>query len=208
MSHEIVDVGQWPRAHDDQRHPMWWGIMGLIIIESTVLLGFVVSYFYLWIVNMAEGKAGWPPAGTQLPPLLYPTMDCVLLLFCAYTMWHGGIVMNRGNNRFFNWLIIACTIASILVFYFRIKQFMILPFTHNENAYASFVWFLTGFHFFHVLATLLGTLVIGVLSYKGYFHPKRLLGVKIDTFYWYFVVAGWFPVYFIVYLLPRMVNHE
>jgi cytochrome c oxidase subunit III len=203
MNTPPIDVSKWTRYHADKKHLFWWGILGVITIEVMVVLSFLVSYFYLWIVNVAEDRSGWPPSGTELPPLLYPTLNTALLLICAASMWYGGIVMQKGNNRAFVWSTIICCLSSALVLYFRWIQFTLLPFSYQDNAFTSFVWTLEGFHFLHVLSALIGTIVIGWLAAKGYYNEQRRLGVQIDTIYWYFVVLAWLPIYLVIYWTPR-----
>ncbi|MCA9401399.1 MAG: heme-copper oxidase subunit III, partial [Candidatus Omnitrophica bacterium] len=153
---------------------------------------------------VAENRKGWPPAGTQMPPLLYPTLNIVLLLICGWSMWYGGVVMKKGKNIVFAWLVVLCCAASSLGLYLRWLQFGKFPFAIGDNAYASFVWVLSGFHFLHVTSALAGTAVIGWLAAKGYYTVQRQLGIQIDTMYWYFVVLVWFPIYIVLYILPRL----
>lgn len=201
---KLVDVSSWPRENSDHRHTFWWGILLLIVVEATVVAAFVTSYFYLWTMNVAEKSGGWPPSGTELPPLLYPTINTVLLILCSLSMWWGGIVVERGEVRKFFWLVVFCTLIGVLVLYLRWLQLLTLPFDWKLNAYTSFVWTLTGFHFVHLTSAILGTIVIGWFAYKGYYSKERMLGVQVDTMYWYFVSAAWIPIYFVLYITPRI----
>lgn len=200
----VIDVSKWPREHADHRHTFWWGILLLIVVEATVVAAFVTSYFYLWTMNVAEKSGGWPPAGTELPPLVYPSINTVLLILCSISMWWGGVVMERGQARKFFWLVVFCSIAGIVVLYLRWLQFLALPFDWKLNSYASFVWTLTGFHFVHLSSAVLGTIVIGWFAYKGYYTKERMLGVQVDTMYWYFVTIAWVPIYLVLYWTPRL----
>lgn len=204
MKKDPVDVTGWTRYHADQRHPFWWGILGLIAIEVTVIATFLASFFYLWIVNVAEGRMGWPPGGTELPPLLYPSINTALLIVCSLAMYYGGIVMQKGQNWRFFWSVVVCCVAGAIVMVLRWLQFLELPFLWNENTYASFVWVLTGFHLMHVISAVLGTAVIGWLAAKGYYTEQRRIGVQVDTMYWYFVSGIWIPIYFVLYWTPRL----
>ncbi|MCO4753035.1 MAG: heme-copper oxidase subunit III [Bacteriovoracaceae bacterium] len=199
-----MNVAGRTRYHSDLKHPYWWGILGLIIIEVTVIAIFLASYFYLWIVNVSTGRMGWPAQGTVLPPVLIPAINTGLLLFCGWSMWYGGILIKKNKSKEFAYLALACCVVAGLVLYLRWIQMEMLEFDWGTNAYASFVWVLTGFHFLHVLAGILGTLVIGWFSYKGYYNEQRMLGVQIDTIYWYYIVAAWPPIYFVLYWTPRI----
>lgn len=79
-----------------------------------------------------------------------------------------------------------------------------LDFRWDSHAYGSFVWTVTGLHFAHVLASALGTAVVGYLAWRGYFTPGGRLAVVADAMYWQFVVVVWIPVYLVVYWAPRL----
>jgi heme/copper-type cytochrome/quinol oxidase subunit 3 len=169
----------------------------------TVVACFIVGYFYLWIVNVAEDRTGWPPRGTGLPPVLYPGLNIGLLAICALSMYYGGIVMEKGRGIAFAWTVVVCCVAAAVLLWLRWLQFEALPFALGDNAYASFVWLMSGFHFLHVLSALLGTAAIGWLAVKGYFTARRRIAVQVDTMYWYFVALAWVPMYVVLYWLPR-----
>lgn len=202
-SAEPLDVSEWTRLHADEKHPFWWGILGLIAIEVTVVTAFLVSYFYLWIVNVAGGRMAWPPGGTEPPPLLYPSIDTGLLIVCSIAMYYGGIVTARGQNWRFVGMVVICCGAGALVMWLRWLQFGELPFSWKENAYASFVWALSGFHLLHVTSAVLGTAVIGWFAAKGFYTEQRRIGVQVDTMYWYFVSGIWIPIYVVLYWTPK-----
>ena len=202
MHDEPLDVSGWTRFHADEKHPFWWGILGLIAIETTVVAAFLVSFFYLWLVNVAEDRMGWPPRGTALPPLLYPSINTGLLVICSLAMYYGGIVMQKGQNWRFVWSVVVCCGAGAVVMWLRWLQLYQLPFSWKENAYASFVWALTGFHFMHVTSAVLGTAVIGWFAAKGFYTEQRRIGVQVDTMYWYFVSGTWIPIYIVLYWTP------
>lgn len=203
MNVEPVDVSGWTRFHADRKHPFWWGILGLIVIEVTVIAIFLASFFYLWIVNVAEDRMGWPPAGTEPPPVLYPSINTALLIICSIAMYYGGAVMQKGRHWRFFWSTVVCCAAGGAVAFLRWRQFDLLPFDWRENTYASFVWVLTGFHLMHVVSAVLGTAVIAWFAAKGYYTEQRRLGVQVDTIYWYFVSAIWIPIYCVLYWAPR-----
>ena len=201
---EPIDVTDWTRLHSDKKDPFWWGILGLIAIEMTVVAGFVVSFFYLWIVSLAENRLGWTPDRAELPPLLYPSLNTVLLIICSISMYYGGVVMEKGQNWRFVWSVVVCCGAGAAALWFRWLQFEQLPVSWDVNAYAGFVWVLTGFHFMHAASAILGTAVIGWFAAKGFYTQQRRLAVQVDTMYWYFVSAAWVLIYVVIYWAPRL----
>lgn len=206
----ILDVADWSRFVTKKQHPLWWGIVNLVVIEITVVATFLASYFFLGI---AQGSAprfehlrgAWPPPGVGPLPLLYPSIDVGLLLVCAATMYYAGVAMRRNEQRRVVAMFALCTGTGLVVLWLRRLQFDELGFRWDEHAYGSMVWTLTGFHFLHVTSAIVGTAAIGLLAAKGYFGEKRQLAIDVDTLYWYFVSFIWIPIYLVLYWGPRVV---
>jgi cytochrome c oxidase subunit III len=177
--------------------PMWWGIVMLIVIETTVFATLITSYFYL------NGAAEWPLGGFSPPDLLLPTINLGVLLLSGGAMYWGDRGIHQGNQRR---LIIGLLISFALGVVFLVLKY--IEYSDNDylwdtNAYGSVVWTITGFHSAHVIALLLKTLTVLVLAWQGFFTEKRNLGVEVNGFYWQFVVVVWLPLYAVLYLAPR-----
>ena len=69
----------------------------------------------------------------------------------------------------------------------------------DSNAYGSVVWLLLGLHTTHIVTDLIDTLVLTVLFFTGPLDGKRYVDVSENSFYWYFVVATWIPMYLVIY---------
>ncbi|WP_346797472.1 cytochrome c oxidase subunit 3 [Halomonas sp. Bachu 37] len=195
---EGIDVAAMKRLHPDRRAPLWWGVLGLITIESAVVLAFCVSYLYL-----AAHAEVWPPTG-EAPPLLWPSVNLVLLLLSSVSMFLAGQGINRGNKK---QLAIGVTISVVLasiVLVLRSLELMAYDFGWQEHAYGSIVWTISGFHYIHVTSMVLGSTVIAILAWRGYFTRERQIGVVVDTNYWYFVCIAWVPFYLLLYWGPRI----
>jgi len=77
----------------NKKHPLWWGVLGAVTIELTVVAALIVSYFYLGM-----GAEHWPPVDIGSPDLLWPSVNLVLLLASAGTMYWAGWGINRGSQ--------------------------------------------------------------------------------------------------------------
>ncbi|MEX2644084.1 MAG: cytochrome c oxidase subunit 3 [Acetobacterales bacterium] len=183
-----------------RRHPLYMGIAFLVIIEATVSATLIVSYLYL----MANADA-WPPPGVEPPGLLWPTVNMVLLLCSAVTMWWAGWGIDRHNQRVLTLGIGASTLLATVVLVFRTMQLGEFGIGWQDHAYGSIVWTITGFHFVHVASAVGGTAVVTFLAWRGHFTAVRQLGVVVDTLYWYFVAAAWVPFYVVLYWVPRFI---
>jgi cytochrome c oxidase subunit III len=195
----IIDVTEFSRFTPGREAPIWWGIIGLILIEMSVVAAFVISYFYL---QMRAGQ--WPPPELPLPDATIPTLSLNLLLISCGTMYLAGRAIDTNKVKTF----VAYTLASVglatVVLIIRWRQFQQLPFRWDEHAYGSLVWTLSGFHFIHIVSAAIGTFVIALAGMVGYFNKQRKIGVVVDTLYWNFVALAWIPFYLVIYWIPRL----
>jgi cytochrome c oxidase subunit I+III len=197
----VLDVRDWTRFNPNHKHPLWWGIFGLIAIESTVVACVIASYFYLRMLQRA-----WPPPGAADLPLLWPTVDLVLLLLSAAAMYWSTRTINRREYRNTLLALGLALVLDSIVLVLRWQQFQAFPFRWDDHAYGSIVWTLTGFHFVHVASAILGTMVVWVLALTRYWTPQRQLGSTVDAIYWYFVSLIWIPMYLVIYIAPRVLS--
>lgn len=181
--------------------PIWWGVIGLILIELSVVSAFSVSYFYLQMMNES-----WPPQGVQPADLTIPTWNLVILLVSCGTMYLAGRAID--NNRIKSFVL--CTFTSValacLVLVLRWQQIHGFGIRWDEHVYGSLLWTISGFHFLHVVSAAIGTAAIGCFGIWGFFTKERQLGVVVDTLYWNFVAIAWIPFYFVLYWAPRILS--
>ena len=194
-----IDVSGLPEHAFGSRSPLWWGTLSLICIEATVFVMTIASYFYL------QGReAEWPPAGTPLPGLFWPTVNTFILLL---SLVPNQLVKNAAEKKELKKVRIWIVVAGLFAVAFltvRVFEFSGLNVSWDSNAYASITWTLLGFHTFHLLADLYDTLVLTALMFTHHGeNPKRMVDVDENCFYWYFVVLAWIPIYFVLYWSPR-----
>ncbi|GAP36158.1 cytochrome c oxidase subunit 3 [Piscinibacter sakaiensis] len=197
----VQDVGSWSRMAGDRRHPLWWGILGLMAVEGMVVASLIAGHLYL-----AALTPDWPPAGAGPLPLLLPTIDLGLLAASALAMFASTVAINRGRRGATLWTLALALVLDAAVLVLRWLQLEALPFRWDDHAYGSLVWTMTGFHFMHVASAVLGTAVVWWLAWVGHWTRERQLGSNIDAMYWYFVSALWVPLYAAIYLTPRVLG--
>lgn len=193
-----IDVADMTRFNPDRRAPLWWGILGLITIESAVVLTFCVSYMYL-----AAYSEAWPPGG-EAPPLLWPSINLALLMTSAVTMFLAGQAINRGNQRGLALGVTTSVLLATAVLVLRTLELMAYEFSWKEHAYGSIVWTISVFHYVHVTSIVVGSAVVAILAWRRYFTSQRQIGVVVDTNYWYFVCIAWIPFYLLLFWGPRV----
>jgi heme/copper-type cytochrome/quinol oxidase subunit 3 len=47
-------------------------------------------------------------------------------------------------------------------------------------------------------------MVLTALMFTRHAHGRRFVDVSENSFYWYFVVLTWLPIYAVIYLVPRV----
>jgi cytochrome c oxidase subunit III len=63
---------------------------------------------------------------------------------------------------------------------------------------------MTGFHSAHVISVVFKGIIVLAMSLRGMFLPDRHLAFEVSTIYWVFVVVIWLPLYFTMYISPRL----
>jgi heme/copper-type cytochrome/quinol oxidase subunit 3 len=195
-----IDVAALPDHAFGSRSIMWWATIWLIVIEGTVFVLTIASYFYL-----QGNQSDWPPADTPLPGLLWPSINVGILLF---SLIPNQFVKNAAEKKELVkiriWLVIA-DLFAIAFTVVRVFEFQHLNVSWDSNAYGSITWTLLGFHTFHVITDLVESIVLTVLMFTHHgTQPRRMVDVAEGAFYWYFVVLSWLPIYAVLYWVPRL----
>jgi cytochrome c oxidase subunit 3 len=195
----VIDVSNFPRLTSGQDTPIWWGIIGLILIEMSVVSAFVVSALYLQMMNKQ-----WPPQGTEVPDILLPTLSLIVLLGSCVTMYMASKVISKNKVGQFVLYTFASVILAVIVLAIRWQAFQNFEFRWDQHVYGSLVWTITGFHFVHVVSAAIGTAAIGLAGMAGFITRQRKIGVVVDTLYWNFVALAWIPFYIVLYWVPQL----
>ncbi len=178
-----------PRAN------LWWGIMGIIVIEIMVFGSLLVSYYYLKVHNPQ-----WPPGDTE--DLLLPTINTVVLLMSSYAIYYADKEIVKDNERGLKIGMVSSVVLALMFLVFKYFEFAGKEYSHDTHAYGSVVYTVLGLHTIHVVGVLLKSIVVTILAFRGYWKPNHHAGVQVNGLYWHFVVAIWFPIYFTIYLTP------
>jgi heme/copper-type cytochrome/quinol oxidase subunit 3 len=188
-----LDVAELPTVVFSHRSLMWWGTLGVMLIEGTVFALALMAYFYL-----RSHQETWPL--TSLPPdLRWGTLNTIVMLASflpAHLAKRAAEKLDLGGVRI--WLVLS-TLFGIAFTVIRGFEFATLNVRWDSNAYGSVVWLLLGLHTTHIVTDLLDTIVLTVLFFTGPLDGKRYVDVSENSFYWYFVVATWLPIYFVIY---------
>lgn len=192
-----VEVSGLPEYAYSHRSPMWWGTLGIVLIEGTMFAALLATYFYL-----RTRSPEWPPRVAP-PDLLWGTVNTVILLLsCVPNHFYKAAAEKQDLRAVRIWLVVSLVFALAFIGV-RALEFSSLNCRWSDHAYASIVWVLLGFHTTHLVTDFLDSAVLTVLMFTGPLSGKRFVDVSENGMYWYFVVWAWLPIYATLYLVPR-----
>lgn len=185
-----------PHAHGN-RSVTWWGMMGVVAIESTVFVLAVATYFYL-----ATHSPEWPP--DELRPDLMPgtLFTIVVVASLAPNLWLKRAAETENLLHVRIGLVVMSAIAVALL-PIRYYEFVALHTTWSESAYGSITVTLLGLHTVHLITDLYDSLVLTALMFTKHAKGRRYVDVAENALYWNFVVIAWLPIYAVLYFAPR-----
>lgn len=195
-----LDVRQLPPGAFGSRSLMWWGTMGIVVIEGTAFGLTIMAYFYL-----RTRTPHWPPEGIAPPDLRWGTINTLVLLASLLPNQmakQAGEHVDLWGARL--WMVI-CLLFGITFNLVRVGEFSSLNVWWDQHAYGSIVWLLLGLHTTHILTDVLDTAVLTLLMFIGPVEESRFVDVEENSLYWYFVVLSWLPIYGVIYWAPRLI---
>jgi cytochrome c oxidase subunit III len=198
-SSATLDVSHLPSVAFGSRDPLWWGVMGFILIEVTILAIGIVSYFYLRTLAPV-----WPPPPTALPALLLPTVNMLLLLVSVVPMYWVDRAARRKERRGVQIGLVLCVALGLGFSVLRGLEFRAVHTQWDSHAYGSVVWMLLGLHTFDLVAEVLETILLMVFALTGPMTDHLFLDISDSAPFWYFVAAIWVPIYAVLYVVPRV----
>jgi cytochrome c oxidase subunit 3 len=193
------DIAQLPTVTFGHRSLMWWGTLGFMVIEGWTVALLIAAYLYL-----RQNYSAWPPLRTPYPSLLIPTINLAILLVSLIP----AKIVERAAKRLDEaavkrWLVVMCVVAlpTIVV---RWWELWAINTRWDTTAYGSAAWTIVGFHTSLLLLDIIDTLGLTLFYFIRPMPPKSFSDTADNSFYWYFTVAIWIPIYLIVYVGPRL----
>jgi len=177
---------------------MWWGTLGMVLIEGTVFALAIAAYFYIRLRNTT-----WPP---NLPPpqLFWGTLNTAVLMVSAVPNELAKKAAERVDLPKVRLWLLVCLAFGVAFNVIRAFEFASLNCSWDTNAYGSIVWMLLGLHTVHIATDVVDTAVLTALMFIGPIEEKRFVDVSENSLYWYFVVFSWPFIYGVLYWAPRL----
>ena len=192
-----LDVSALPIGTADSRSLLWWGNIGMMVIEGTMFAMMIAVYIYLKTANI-----DWPPATVPNPDLKLSTINAAMLLLSVLVMLVADRGALRDSIRAIRTGLGVCIVAGIAFIAIRAQAMTTLGFKWSTHAYGSVVWTMIGLHSFHMIAATSEVTLLFVYTFLRPVTKKQLLDVRATAVYWYFVALIWVPFYFTIYVVP------
>ena len=197
----VLDASQLPTVVFGPRATLWWGVVGLMVIEGTMFGVMAAAYYYL------RGEAlMWPPAGVVHPGVGLTTLSLAVLLASMAPAYLASRAIEREDLRGArNWFAVA-VLFGIAALALRATVMDRFTFQWNSHAYGSQVWTTAGLHTLHLISGVVENLLFTILLHRGPVEDKHLLDARLNSLYWYFVALSWVPFYVIFFLDPGLLE--
>ncbi|MFI5228298.1 MAG: cytochrome C oxidase subunit III [Gemmatimonadales bacterium] len=194
-----ADAAALPSVTFGQRSVMWWGTLGFMTIEGWTVALLLAAYLYL-----RQNYDAWPPLRTPNPRLVIPTINLALMLLSFIPAWTVARAAARLDTAAVKrWLLITCVI-ELPILVLRWWELWALNTRWDTTAYGSAAWTIVGFHTSLLLLDVLDTLGLTLFYFMRRQPVKTFSDTSDNSFYWYFTVGIWIPIYLIVYVGPRV----
>ena len=197
----IIDAARLPTYAFGNRSLVWWGTIGLIAIEGMVFALAIAVYFYVW-TRVDE----FPPRAIA-PDLVWGVVNSAIMLLSLLPNQWAKIAAERRDLGAVRIALVICIALAFAFLCVRALEFTALNVHWDTNAYGSIVWILLALHTTHLLTDTWDTVVLGLAVFdRRRVEGKRFVDVSENAFYWYFVVASWLPIWFVIYIAPRLLQ--
>jgi cytochrome c oxidase subunit III len=195
---ETTNLSGLPEWSYGSKSPVWWGTLGFVAIEGCGFVLAIGAHLYLWQMNTS-----WP-LSAPLPDLWPGALMLGLLLVSLLPNWWVDRAAKRQDLRQVRIGLVIMTLFGLVPLVVRGFEFAHANVFWDQNAYGSMVWLLLGLHTLHLATDAGDTVVLTALMFTRHAHGKRFSDVSDNAFYWYFVVGAWVPIWFLLYILPRL----
>lgn len=197
MTERTLDVSALPLGTADSRALIWWGNIGMMVIEGTMFVMLVATFLYFKTANL-----DWPPATVPNPDLFLSTFNAVMLVVsCLFAFIADRGALNDSVTAIRIGLAL-CILTGIAFLIVRVYAVSTLGYKWSDHAYGSVCWTMIGMHTFHMIAATCESALLFVYTLVRPMTKKQLLDVRATAVYWYFVALIWPPFYFMIYVMP------
>lgn len=184
-------------SHDPPISNARLGVLMFLGAETMFFAGLIGSFLVFRVANTT-----WPPPMFPRLPILVTGVNTLLLLYSAVTMWTALQAIRSGAMpRCVRFLSITAVLGVVFLAIQGYEWIQLIGFglTLTSGVYGATFYTLIGCHGLHVLGAVIWLVSILVGTMRGRYSPERHIRVSVCGMYWYYVVALWPVLYWLVY---------
>jgi heme/copper-type cytochrome/quinol oxidase subunit 3 len=198
------DSGDGDRHGDDDGRPgpplsnARLGMLMFLGAETMLFAGLIGSFLVFRVANQT-----WPPPTLPSLSMGITGINTLVLLCSAITMWCAQRAVRTGQHqrgvRFLSYTAFL-GVAFLVIQGYEWVQLISYGLTMASGVYGATFYVLIGCHGFHVFGAVVWLLIGLLRTCRGHYSTTRYTGLALCSMYWYYVVALWPVLYWLVYL--------
>lgn len=130
---------------------------------------------------------------------------CTLaLIFSSYFVALAVEAVRKKRNLAASRLLIMAMLSATVYLTLKLTEYANLlefGFDLSTNSFYTLYFFITGFHFMHVLLGMIILAYMGIKARKDTYSPTDCSGFEAGASYWHMVDLVWIIVFFLVYII-------
>ena len=193
----VLDVSALPPHAFGPRGLIWWGTVGFMVIEGSMFVIVLITYFYLRLQ-----VSDWPPSLPN-PDLGPGTLNLLVAIATCVPAALAKRAAEKFDLRSVRVWLTTLTVLNFITVAIRAFEYPALNCKWDDNAYGSITWFLISLHTIHLATDAMDGAVLTALSFTDRMTKPRFVDVSENSLYWYFIVVWWIPIYLTIYFAPR-----
>ncbi|WP_157118508.1 cytochrome c oxidase subunit 3 [Corynebacterium sphenisci] len=177
--------------------------VGTIVFLSQELM-FFAGLFAMYFVSRANGQGESWDWGTGHLNVPYALLITVILVSSSFTAQWGVFAAERGDIfGLRKWYALTIVLGAVFLLGQGFEYFTLVGhgLTIQNSIYGSVFFITTGFHAAHVLAGVLGFVVVLIRTAKSKFTPAQATAAIVVSYYWHFVDVVWIGLFITIYFI-------
>ena len=170
------------------------GMLIFVIAEMMMFAGLMSAFSIV-----KAGALGWPPPGQPRLPVEATAFNTAALLASAVFLFVANSRYAHNHNLAKRPLFIAMGLAGFFIAFQGYEWVSLIRqgLTLTSSNHGSFFYLIVGLHGLHAIAGLSALGMAALKLRQGRLAPSSFAATQV---FWYFVVALWPLLYFMVYL--------
>jgi cytochrome c oxidase subunit 3 len=181
------------------RAPLWWGTLGLIVVEGVFFALLIASYFF-FRMRYVE----WPPPDAGVPSVGLPIAGLCLMLVTCYPLYR---IQREAPRQSPPWLARMLLLSGVMMagsICIRYKEFSALHTSYWIHSYGSITWMLFFTHGVELMFSAGETFLLAYFCATENLDEKHRGDLQLNSIFYYFLVVSWVVILGVVQIGGRL----